>query len=61
MTLLILLFVIKLLARLNIKKFANSTQNRQKKRAKREKIRLPKESVENADSYKPIFNKIMKN
>ena len=45
-----------------MKIISNSTHNKQKtqKRAERQKrTSFPKESVENADLYKPILNKIM--
>ena len=40
---------------------SNSTHNRQKsqKSTERQKTNFPKESVENADMYKPVLNKIM--
>ena len=44
-----------------IKIISNSTYNRQKtqKIRKTKKTSFPKESVENADLYKPVLNKIM--
>ena len=46
----------------NVIKFRKATSNsirHYSKSAERQKTSFPKESVENADLYKPVFNKIM--